>query len=243
MGPGDSADPNALSVVGFERKATPPSWRLTCVELCQAVVASPCYPGFGCNLVAVKSGRVKESVDGADRAGSMGMILGGQPTGGLVSGLGVESSDREIYEKHAADLIRYATVLVGPDEAPDVVSSVVLRVLKRRSLDDLDDPRAYLFRSVMNECRTWRRRRQARRVALSRFFERDGSEMLDTTVADRVSAAEAVWGLPPRLRSATYLVYWLDLSIGEAAQVLGLSPGTVKRYVHEARERIREELS
>lgn len=160
-----------------------------------------------------------------------------------MSGLGVESSDREIYEKHAADLIRYATVLVGPDEAPDVVSTVVLRVLKRRSLGDLDDPRAYLFRSVMNECRTWRRRRLSRGVALSRFFERDVSEPLDTTVAVRVSAVEAVWGLPPRLRSAAYLVYWLDLSIGEAAQVLGLSPGTVKRYVHEARDRMREDLS
>lgn len=158
-------------------------------------------------------------------------------------GLDVESADREIYEKHAADLIRYATVLVGPDEAPDVVSSVVLRVLGQGSLDDFDDPRAYLFRSVTNECRSWRRQRNARHLALGRFFERDGSEALDTTVADRVSAAEAVWRLPPRLRSAAYLVYWLDLSIGEAARVLGLSSGTVKRYVHEARERLREQLS
>ncbi len=158
-------------------------------------------------------------------------------------GLGVESSDREIYEKHSADLIRYATVLVGPDQAPDVVSTVVLRVLKRRSLGDLDDPKAYLVRSVMNECRSWRRRRQSSTVSLSRFFERDVADPLDTTVSDRVSAAEAVWNLPPRLRSAAYLVYWLDLSIVEAAQVLGVSVGTVKRYVHEARERIREELS
>lgn len=167
----------------------------------------------------------------------------GQPKGGLVRGLDVKLSDREIYEKYSADLIRYATVLVGPDQAPDVVSTVVLRVLKRRSLGDLDDPKGYLFRSVMNECRSWGRRRKAGQVVLGRFFEREGSESLDSTVADRVSAAEAVWRLPPRLRSAAYLVYWLDLSISEAAQVLGVGPGTVKRYVHEARGRIREELS
>ena len=155
----------------------------------------------------------------------------------------MRTSDREIYEKHAADLIRYATVLVGPDQAPDIVSTVVLRVLKRRSLGDLDDPKAYLFRSVMNECRSWGRRRKTSRIALGRFFEREASEPLDSTVADRVSAAEAVWRLPPRHRSAAYLVYWLDLPISEAAQILGVSTGTVKRYVHEVRERIREELS
>jgi DNA-directed RNA polymerase specialized sigma24 family protein len=45
--------------------------------------------------------------------------------------------------------------LVGPDQAPDVVSTVVLRVLKRRHLSDLENPRAYLFRSVLNEARSW----------------------------------------------------------------------------------------
>jgi len=155
----------------------------------------------------------------------------------------VELSDREIYEKHAADLIRYATVLVGPDHAPDVVSTVVLRVLRRRSLGDLDDPRAYLFRAVLNECRSWGRRRTTRRTALARLLEREASEPFDSTVADRVSAAHALSRLRPRHRSAAYLVYWLDLPISEAAQILGVSPGTVKRYVHEVRERIREELS
>jgi RNA polymerase sigma factor (sigma-70 family) len=155
----------------------------------------------------------------------------------------VESSDRQIYEKHSADLIRYATVLVGPDQAPDVVSTVVLRVLKRRSLSDLEDPKAYLFRSVLNECRSFGRRRKTHRVALGRFFEREATEPLDSMVADRVSAAEAVWKLPPRQRSAAYLIYWLDLSIADAAQILGVSPGTVKRYVHEIRQQIRKDLT
>ena len=155
----------------------------------------------------------------------------------------MESSDRELYEKYSADLIRYATVLVGPDQAPDVVSTVVLRVLKRRSLGDLDDPKAYLFRSVLNECRSVGRRRKTRRVALGRFFEREAIEPVDSMVADRVSAAEAVWRLPPRHRSAAYLIYWLDLSIADAARILGVSAGTVKRYVHEVREQIRRDLS
>lgn len=56
-------------------------------------------------------------------------------------------SDETIYTKHKDDLIRYATALVGPSDAEDVLSTVVLRVLERRSLSDLDDARAYLFRA------------------------------------------------------------------------------------------------
>ena len=34
--------------------------------------------------------------------------------------------DVDIYRRHAAELIRYATALVGPDDAPDVVTDGVL---------------------------------------------------------------------------------------------------------------------
>jgi len=62
-------------------------------------------------------------------------------------------SDETIYTKHKDDLIRYATALVGAADAEDVLSTVVLRVLERRSLSDLVDARAYLFRAVLNEAR------------------------------------------------------------------------------------------
>lgn len=61
--------------------------------------------------------------------------------------------DETIYRKNRDDLIRYAAVLVGPAGAEDVVSVVVLRILAKRRLQDLEEPRAYLFRAVLNECR------------------------------------------------------------------------------------------
>ena len=39
------------------------------------------------------------------------------------------STDEEIYLKHRDGLMRYATALVGPDGAPDVVSTVVTKLL------------------------------------------------------------------------------------------------------------------
>jgi DNA-directed RNA polymerase specialized sigma24 family protein len=67
-------------------------------------------------------------------------------------------NDESVWRKHSAELVRYATVLVGPDHAEDVLSAVVLRTLRAKgSLVSLDDPRPYLFRPVRSAtCTTWR---------------------------------------------------------------------------------------
>lgn len=143
--------------------------------------------------------------------------------------------DETIFRKNSADLIRYAAVLVGPVEAEDVVSVVVLRILERRRLQDLNDARPYLFRAVLNECRTRLARRRSG-LDVSEVAETDGAH----TGADaHPEVTAAVLGLPPQQRAATYLVYWADQSIQETAALMGVRPGTVKRYLHLARRRIK----
>ncbi len=65
----------------------------------------------------------------------------------------VGSGDSEVYEAVAPALVRFATALVGPADAPDVVSAVVVRVLGKRSLSSIEKPQAYLMQAVMNEVR------------------------------------------------------------------------------------------
>lgn len=140
-------------------------------------------------------------------------------------------NDEAIWNKHREELVRYATVLVGPDEAEDVLSTVVLRVLRRRTLADLDDARPYLFRGVLNEARSVARRRSRTRVVpVSHELPPD----VDPGVMD------AVRTLPNRQRAAVYLTYWRDLSVAETASLMGCRPGTVKRYLHLARSRLKE---
>ena len=141
-------------------------------------------------------------------------------------------SDETIYTKHKDDLIRYATVLVGPAEAEDVLSTVVLRVLERRSLTQLDDARAYLFRAVLNESRG--RLRRTSPLPLP-----DQPSWIPERDFEVVSALRR---LPPRQRAAVYLVYWEDLTIDDAARAMGAGPGTVKRYLHLARRRLKGAL-
>lgn len=133
-----------------------------------------------------------------------------QPFAPSARGWGMTLSDETIYTKHKDDLTRYATVLIGPAEAEDVLSRVVLRVLQRRLLCDLDDARAYLFRAVLNEVRGRGRRKQPTLpVPDASWMPEQDAEIV-----------EALRRLPPRQRAAVYLVYWEDMSIAEAAQTM-----------------------
>ena len=142
--------------------------------------------------------------------------------------------DETIYREHRDDLIRYAAVLVGPTSAEDAVSTVVLRILARRSLVDLREARPYLFRAVLNECRT-RLDRETNHSSLANVV---GSQQADPVP----EVFEAVLMLPVRQRAATYLVYWVGMSVKETARLMGLRPGTVKRYLHLARRTLKGAL-
>ena len=145
---------------------------------------------------------------------------------------GVEEA--EIWREHSGELVRYATVLVGPDHAEDVLSSVIERVLRRKGgLTSLTDPRPYLFRAVLNQSRN--HFRAAKHTAASA-----DSIVLPPEVRPEVFAA--VVGLPERQRAAVYLTYWRDLPIQEVAALMGCQAGTVKRYLHLARNRLRGTL-
>lgn len=143
---------------------------------------------------------------------------------------GLDVDDAEIWLKCKDDLTRYAGVLVGPSDAEDVVSTVFLRVLDRRRLDDLEDARRYLFRAVLNECKT----RIARSRMVLGLVDLPGPLPSDP----QPEVLEAVLSLPLGQRAATFFVYWADMSVAEAAEMMGVRPGTVKRYLHLARAKL-----
>lgn len=147
-------------------------------------------------------------------------------------------NDAVIWRKHSRELVQFAAVLVGPSDAEDLLSAVVVRVLAGKgSLSALDDARSYLFRALTNEAKNhWRRRSRALVVGM-------GVEASSVPVEMRPEVLDAVMALPPRQRAAVYLTYWKDLSIAETADLLGCRSGTVKRYLFLARSRLREVLS
>jgi RNA polymerase sigma factor (sigma-70 family) len=137
--------------------------------------------------------------------------------------------DEAIYRDHSTALIRYATVLVGPSDAEDVVSTVIARVYKSgRSLSDLDAPKPYLMKGVLHEVID-RRKRVAPLPLIDQALNAPES---------RPDVFEAVAKLPVQQRAAVYLTYWIGMTSEETAETMGCRPATVRRYLHLARKRL-----
>ena len=149
------------------------------------------------------------------------------------------SSDAEVYRKHADELIRFATALVGPSSAEDVLASAVLSAMAAPQWQDVENRRAYLFRCVASEAmrsaRTAERRlRRERRVA--------PREATEDHVLDRDVLA-ALLALSARQRAVVYLTYWLDLTAGEVAESIGSSERTVERELERSRQILGRKLA
>ncbi len=145
-----------------------------------------------------------------------------------------------MYEQVRGPLMRFAASLVGPDEASDLVSEVVVATMQRRALSSLDDPKAYLMQAVLNRARSRGRQLSRERHAVSRLRAANSRDQL--TEESDLDLVRLVAALPVRQRAAVFLVYWEDLSSSEAAALIGVRPGTLRRYLHLAREKLRGHL-
>jgi RNA polymerase sigma factor (sigma-70 family) len=137
--------------------------------------------------------------------------------------------DGAVFAELRQDLVRYATALVGPSDAEDVVMTVVGRTVRRRRLSELENPKGYLLRGILNEARGTTRRKGFVPLDINPAVS-DGhglTEVLDVLMA-----------LPVRQRAAIYLRYWEGAPISEIADLMNVVPGTVKRYLHLARKKL-----
>jgi RNA polymerase sigma-70 factor (ECF subfamily) len=148
------------------------------------------------------------------------------------------TTDAEVYEKHAEELTRFATALVGPSDAPDVVSTAVLNALSARSWASVDNRRAYLYRCVLNAARSGHRSAARREKREVRVADRTVLEPPDV----RPEVLDAVRGLSERQRAVVYLTYWDDLDAASIARLLDISEGSVKRHLARARDQLRRKL-
>lgn len=147
-------------------------------------------------------------------------------------------SEAALYEAHRAELFRFATALVGPSDAADVVSDAILALLRGGQLALADSPKALMYRAVLARARSMQRSAFRRRARERRFADRLIAENPEL----RPDVFAAVVRLSPQQRGCVYLTYWEDLPPGEVAERLGIGEGTVKKYLARARARLREVL-
>ncbi|MEY4174746.1 MAG: hypothetical protein RI900_1911 [Actinomycetota bacterium] len=151
----------------------------------------------------------------------------------------MDSRDEELYAKHAEELIRFATTLVGPAMAEDLTTSSFLSAVSSPAWKGVSEPRAYLFRVVLNQSRSIRR--ADRRRAAREHAAAQGAEVEPSTLSFEVR--DAISRLSLDERSVLYLAYWLDFPVSEIAEVLGMSRRTVERSLTRARRQLEELLA
>lgn len=98
-----------------------------------------------------------------------------------------------------------------------------------------DQPGAWVRRVVANRSVSSFRRRTAEAKALARAAFGDRAELPDLGSTDP-DFWNAVRSLPRRQSQVVALFYLEDLPIADVADVLEMSPGTVKRHLHNGRQ-------
>lgn len=153
---------------------------------------------------------------------------------GALAPFGTGPSDlAALFARYHADLVRLALLLVGDQPtAEDVVQDVFARLHARRGqVPGGADALPYVRAAVLNGCRSQLRRRAvAQRFTANRLQQvtQESAEQELMRSEERMQIMAALAALPFRRREVLVLRFYLGLSEAEIAQVLGISPGTVK---------------
>src|SRR5690242_19658461 len=146
-----------------------------------------------------------------------------------------------LVRERGPSLVAYAFLLTGDDaSAQDVVQEALIRTFaRRRSHADVEWLEAYVRRAVLHVFLDAHRRRRRWNTLAPVLADRDrATDGPDVAVARRVDVRAALAALPPQQRAAVVLHHVDDLSVRDVADRMGVAPGTVKRYLHEARRRL-----
>lgn len=147
---------------------------------------------------------------------------------------------RAVFAEHHTRLFRLACLLTGDTAlADEVTAEVFARVLPKWRAGAVDEPLAYLRRSVVNEVRSRHRRRAHEVSAATRWRARSTELVLDEHRVLDAPVIEALRNLPPRQRAVVVLRFHDDLSELEVARILGMAPGSVKSHASRGLARLR----
>ena len=159
----------------------------------------------------------------------------------------MDDEAREFCRRMRPRLIGALSLLTGDrGVAEELAQEALVRVWSRwRQLDALGEPAmsAWTYRVAVNLGNSWLRRRLAERRAIARLASRAAPHHIDADAADKIAVRRAVAALPRRQRTALVLRYFADLPVGEAAEVMGCSPGTVKSLTSLAMTNLRRQLT
>jgi RNA polymerase sigma-70 factor (ECF subfamily) len=157
-----------------------------------------------------------------------------------------ETLVRALYAEHGHILLGYVTRLTGDrDQAQDIVQETLLRAWRNADTLGARDGsvRGWLLTVARNLVIDAARARRSRPAEVPPAAH-DPAEPRDHVedVSNAIVVADALRTLSPEHRAALVEVYLRGRTANEAADVLGVAPGTVKSRVHYAVRALRSSL-
>jgi RNA polymerase sigma-70 factor (ECF subfamily) len=153
---------------------------------------------------------------------------------------GDRNAFQEVVDRYGLQVLRTARLILRDEAlAEDATQETFLKAWRQiGSLRD-QEPGPWLNRIATNEAISTYRRRH-RFQALAERFGRLGGSKRNLSTEARMDLARALDQLKPDQRAAVVLHYYQDLSVEDAARVLGIPVDTMKSRLKTALRRLRE---
>jgi len=162
---------------------------------------------------------------------------------------GSDEAFRQLYEKYWEDLYRIAyRRLASPEDIKDILQDVFLSLWNNIDRVNGDESLGgYLYTSLRNRIFNFFEKRQNRLNCLMKqpFNPVESEEIIwnrfNTKEIQKIIALQ-VAAMPPKMKRIYLLSKKEQLTISEIAELLNLSPQTIKNQLHRAFERMRHNL-
>jgi RNA polymerase sigma factor (sigma-70 family) len=169
-----------------------------------------------------------------------------------IEGMDIAELKVELEKLHSASF-GWALSCCGRDrgEAEEVLQTVYLKIFEGKARFRGDASlKTWLFAVIRNTAISERRRGLLRRLRLTVDREPTGAQAsLYEAPNESFERSEtqsqfqnALKSLPPRQREALHLVFYEDLSLREAAEVMRVAIGSARQHYERGKKRLRETL-
>ncbi len=158
---------------------------------------------------------------------------------------------RVFFDHYYARLIKFGLLFIPhQDQAEDIVSEVLIKILKQREkIFRMDNLEGYLFMSVKNQAISQVRKQKVRPTCQSIELAKDsvcsGPDPEKSLELDELSVIieQAIYNLPPRRQMIFKLVREEKQKIADVAVLLDIAPKTVENHLDMAVKDLRKAIS